>query len=304
MSELQIIEVALQHAARRRRWARALRGLWHGLLPGSVVALLLIGLWHLLPLPLWTLTVAALVPLLCALGGMVLGGWRNPALPEIARWVDGRQHLKERLSTALEVATNPDAGTWRDLVVTDAAAHAQELDPHQLVPFHLPRAARWTVLVLALGAGLGFVPEYRSKTYLQKQADQQNIKEAGRQLADLTRRTLEKRPPALEPTQKALENVADLGDQLAKKTFTRSEALKDLASVAEKLKDQIKDMGKDPALRKMEQAARASTGNDSQTAAGLQKKIESLQKQLGTPTGNPEALDNLKKQLEKLPYVP
>ena len=144
------------------------------------------------------------------------------------------------------------------------------------------------------------MPEYRSKSFRQKKADEQNIKEVGRQLADLTRRSLEKRPPALEPTQKALENVSELGDQLAKKSFTRSEALKDLANVAEKLKDELKEMGKDPGLRKMEQAARASTGTDSQTAAGLQKQIESLQKQLGTPTGNPEALDKLKKELQKL----
>jgi predicted nucleic acid-binding Zn-ribbon protein len=156
------------------------------------------------------------------------------------------------------------------------------------------------VVILALGAGLGFVPEYRSKSYLQKKADEQNIKEVGKQLADLTRRNLEKRPPALEPTQKALEAVTDLGDQLAKKTTTRSEALKNLANAAEKLKDELKEMGKDPALKKLEQAARASTGNDSQTAAGLQKQLESLQKQIGTPTGNPEALDKLRKDLEKL----
>ena len=300
MSELQIIESALQQAARRRRWARALRGLWQGLLAGSVVSLLLVGTWHLLPLPLWTLTVAALVPFPCALGGMILGGWRKAALPEVARWVDGRQHLQERLSTALEVAADPDAGTWRDLVVNDAADRAKQLDVRQLVPFRLPGATRWALVILALGAGLGFVPEYRSKAFLQKKADQQNIKEVGRQLADLTRRSLEARPPALEPTQKALETVADVGDLLAKKTFTRSEALKDLANVAEKLKDELKEMGKDPALRKMEQAARASTGNDSQTAAGLQKQIDSLQKQLGTPTGNPDAMDKLKKELEKL----
>ena len=185
-------------------------------------------------------------------------------------------------------------------MVTDAAEHVKGLDLRRLVPFRLPRATRWALVVLALGAGLGFVPEYRSKSFLQKKADEQNIKEVGQQLADLTRRNLEKRPPALEPTQKALETVTDLGDQLAKKTLTRSEALKDLANVAEKLKDELKEMGKDPALKKMEQAARASTGNDSQTAAGLQKQIESLQKQLGTPTGNPEALDKLKKELEKL----
>jgi hypothetical protein len=300
MSELQIIEAALQQAARRRRWARALRGLWQGLLAGALLSVVVIGVWHLLPLPLWTLTAAALAPFPCALAGMIIGGWHKTPLPEVARWVDGHQHLKERLSTALEVAGEPSAGTWRDLVVTDAAEHARGLDLHRLVPFRLPRATRWALVVLALGAGLGFVPEYRSKAFLQKKADQQNIKEAGKRLADLTRRALEKRPPALEPTQKALETVTDLGDQLARKTFTRSEALKDLANVAEKLKNELKEMGKDPALRKMEQAARAATGNDSQTAAGLQKQIDSLQKQMGTPTGNPDTLDKLKKDLEKL----
>jgi predicted nucleic acid-binding Zn-ribbon protein len=300
MSELQIIEAALQQAARRRRWARALRGLWWGLLVGAVFTLLVIGAWHLLPLPFWTLTVAAVVPFPCALAGMIIGGWHKTPLSEVARWVDGRQHLQERLSTALEVAAESDSGTWRDLVVTDAAEYAKALDPRRLVPFRLPRATRWAVVFLALGAGLGFVPEYRSKSFLQKKADQQNIKEAGKRLVDLTQRTLKARPPALEPTQKALEAVSDLGDQLTKKTFTRSEALKDLANVAEKLKDELKEMGKDPALRRMEQAARASTGNDSRTAAGLQKQIESLQKQMGTPTGNPDALDKLKKDLEKL----
>jgi predicted nucleic acid-binding Zn-ribbon protein len=300
MSELQIIESALEQAARRRRWARALRGLWQGLLAGAVLSLLLIGAWHLLPLPLWTLTIATLAPFPCALAGLVIGGWRKPALNEVARWVDGRQHLQERLSTALEVASGPNVGNWRDLVVTDAADHIKGLDLRRLVPFRLPRATRWALVILALGAGLGFVPEYRSKSYLQKKAEQQNIKEIGKQLADLTRHSLEKRPPVLEPTQKALEAVTDLGDQLTKKALTRSEALKDLANVAEKLKDELKEMGKDPALKKLEQAARASTGNDSQTAAGMQKQLESLQKQLGTPTGNPDALDKLKKDLQKL----
>ena len=300
MSELQIIEAALQQAARRRRWARALRGLWWGLLVGAVLSLVVIGSWHLLPLPFWTLTAAALVPFPCALVGMIIGGWHQTSLSEVARWVDSRQHLQERLSTALEVAAESDTGTWRDLIVTDAAEYAKTLDPRRLVPFRLPRATRWALVILAVGAGLGFVPEYRSKSYLQKKADAQNIKEAGKRLVDLTRRTVEKRPPALEPTQKALEAVSTLGDELTKKAFTRSEALKDLANVAEKLKDELKEMGKDPALRKMEQAARAATGNDSQSAAGLQKQIESLQKQLGTPTGNPDALDKLKQELERL----
>jgi predicted nucleic acid-binding Zn-ribbon protein len=168
------------------------------------------------------------------------------------------------------------------------------------LPLNLPKVSRWVLVVLVLGAGLGFVPEYRSKSAMQKQADQQNIKETGRLLAELTRHNLEKRPPAFEPTQKSMEAVSALGDQLTKQTLTRSDALKDLANVAEKLKDQLKELGKDPGLKRMEQAARSSSGGDSQTAAGLQKQIDSLQKQLGAPTGAPDALDKLQKNLEKL----
>ncbi len=300
MSELQVIESTLEGAARRRRSERALRGLWLGLLIGTVISLLMAGAYHLLPLPLWLPIAAALVPFPCLAAGLIIGGWHKPALAQVARWVDGRQHLQERLSTALEVASVPNAGKWGELVVTDAAAHAGKLDVRRLMPLSLPTATRWALVVLALSAGLGFVPEYRSKSFLQKKAEQQNIKDVGRQLADFTRCSLEKRPPALETTQKSMEAVGDLGDLLTKKAFTRSEAVKDLASVADKLKDQLNELGKDPALKRLEQAARASTGNDSATTAGLQKQIESLQKQIGTPTGTPEALDKLQKQLQQL----
>jgi hypothetical protein len=300
MSELQIIESALQKAAQRRRWAQALRGLWIGLLLGSVLSLLLAGLYHLFPLSSWTVSVAALVPFPCMAAGLIIGGWRKPALNQVARWVDGRQHLQERLSTALEVAAESDSNRWSELVLTDAAKHAKSIDPRKLVRFNLPKATRWALVSLALVVGLGFVPEYRSKSYQQRKADENVIKEVGRQLAELTRRNLDKRPPALETTEKSMEVVTNLADQLTKQTLTRGEALKDLANVADKLKDQLNQMGKDPALKKMEQAARASTGNDSQTTAGLQKQMEALQKQIGTPTGNPDALEKMEKDLAKL----
>ncbi len=300
MSDLQVIQSALEGAARRRRWARALRGMWQGLLVGSVLSLVFAGAYHVYPFPLWTLLIAALIPFPTMLLGLAIGGWRKPSLTEVARWVDVRQNLKERLSTALEVSSGPEAGAWGTLVVNDAATHARELDARSLVPFHLPRATRWALVSLAVAGGLGFVPEYRSKSYLQKQQDQQVIKEVGRQLTELTRRNLEKRTPALEPTQKAMEAVNEVGEKFTKLSLTRSDALKDLSNVADKLKDELKELGKDPALRRMEQAARGSAGKDAQTAAGVQKQLEAMQKQLGTPTGNPEALENLRKQVEKL----
>lgn len=297
MSELQIIQGTLERAARRRRWARALRGLWSGLFVGSILWLLALACFKLAPISAAFLLWSGLAALICPLAGFVAGGWRKPALTETARWVDVKQNLKERMSTALEFAQDEKSGTWRDLVMNDAVSHAQEIDPRQLVPFHLTKRARWALLLLVLAAGLGFVPEYRSKAYLQKQADAKVIKEAGKQVAELARREIQQRPPAMETTKKSLESVAELGDQLNKKILTRSEALKDIASVSDKLKGQLNELAKDPGLKKMEQAARSPGGQNNQTATGLQKQMEGLQKQ---GANQPEALDKLQQDLEKL----
>ncbi len=300
MSELDAIESALRDVSRRCRLARALRGLWQGLLVGAILALLLLGVYHVYPLPLWTLMLAGLIPFPCLLAGACWGGWRRLPLQEVARWVDDRQRLKERLSSALEFASDPTSGSWRDLVMADAAHHLDSVDPKRMVPFRLPRVARWAALVLAVGAGLGFVPEYRSKAHLQKQAEQENIKEIGQQLAVLTRRNLERRTPVMEPTQQALESVAELGNLLARQPLTRSDALKDLATASEKLKDELDSFAKDPVLKRLQQAARQGGGSQNQSPDTLQKQIDSLQKQIGNPSNNPEALEKLKRDLEKL----
>src|SRR5689334_1050945 len=123
MSELQIIEGALQRAASRRRWQRALRGLWRGLLAGSLIFLAANITFKLLPVPFSVVWWSGLTALACALGGFVIAGWRKWGLAETARWVDVKQHLKERMSTALEFAGDDHAGTWRELVMHDAVSH-------------------------------------------------------------------------------------------------------------------------------------------------------------------------------------
>jgi len=300
MSELQVIEMALKGAAQRRRWVRAVQYACYGLLAGSIVALLIIGTYHVHDLPGWALPTALTAPFALVLIGLILGFWRKASINQTARWVDGRQHLQERLSTALEFAKDSQVGPWRDLVMGDAAEHAKALNPRNLITFTLPRAARWAVLILAVTVGLGFVPEYRSKKYKQDKADKENITDVAKQLADLTRQSLEKRPPILSNTVSTMEAVTNMAEQLARQPTTRTEALKDLANMSEKLKDQLKEMGKDPTFKKLEQAAHPSSGNDSQSSAALQKQMDAMQKQLGTPTANPDALEKMKKDLEKL----
>ncbi|PYK62576.1 MAG: hypothetical protein DME21_05885 [Verrucomicrobia bacterium] len=300
MSEIQLIQSTLERTARRRRWQRGWRTFWQGLFAGAALWLFVLGLYKLRPLPEPTLTIAALTAAALMPIGFLIGFWRRPSLVETARWVDERQHLQERISTALEVVATSVAATWQHLVLSDAAGRVRDFDAGKSLPYHLPRIARWSLLLLVLGFTLGFVPEYRSKAYLQTKKEAEIIKDTGKQLAELTRRSLERRPPALEPTQKALDSVKELGDLLAKVSLTRTEALRDLASATERLKDQAKDLAKDPALRKLEQAARSPSGRNTTSNADLQKQIDSMQKQLGNPDATPDALDKLQKELQKL----
>ena len=300
MNNFQIIQSLLQQTARRRRWQRAWRGLWQGLFLGCAIWAALVGLFKILPIPEAVLSAGAILTGFCMLAGLLMGWWRKSSLEDTARWMDSQQNLQERLSTALEVKSRPVSGNWRDLLLTDAAKHVQKLDVTKLLPYHLPKVSRWALLVLILGVGLGFVPEYRSKQYVQKKREVENIRETGKQMAEFVRHNLDKKPPVMEPVRKAVESVSELGDFLAKAKLTRSDALKDLASVTDKIQQQAKELTKNPALKRMEQAARTPSGNSESSNAALQKKIDELQKSLGAHSGNPDALEKLKNDLQKL----
>src|SRR5712675_1537334 len=137
MSELHFIEQTLERTARRRRLDRALRGLWRGLLSGGVLWLVVLGIYKLFPLPVWSLPAAGAAAGLGIVMGVIVGGWRGSSVIETARWVDQQHQLKERLSTALEMADTNANANWKQLVVTDAAQHAQDLDPRKILPLHL-----------------------------------------------------------------------------------------------------------------------------------------------------------------------
>lgn len=181
----------------------------------------------------------------------------------------------------------------------DAAEHARSIDPAKLVPFIWPRIARWAAVLAVLAVGLGFVPTYRTKAFVQKQKDTSSIRDTGKHLADFTRRTVEQRKPVLEPTQKALNEVSELGDKLAKANLTRSEALRDLASVTEKLAQQAQQFGKNPGFKPLEQAARESGSAGNQSPEALQQQMNALQKALGNGPANADKLEKMRRDLQK-----
>jgi hypothetical protein len=300
MSDLEAIQSVLVRAARRQRWERAWNSMWQGLFLGAFIWLLAIVIYKLAPVPATVPNVGGILAGLCILGGFARGWLRQPTLRQAARSLDARQNLQERLSTALELAPNGPVEGWRALLMSDAARFAAQLDPRKIYPYHLPRLSRWVLVALVLGAGLGFVPEYRSKAFAQKQQEAQELKEVGKHIVEITHQTLEHRAPVLDTTRKAVENAEELGLRLDKGVLARNDALKDLANVADKLKEQLQDLGKkNPSFKALEHEAR-NPNNGSTSSAANQKQMDDLQKSLGKAAENPAALDKLAEQMQKL----
>jgi hypothetical protein len=300
MSELRAIKDTLRRTAARRRLDRGLRGLWRGLFLAACAWLTAVAAYKLLPLPAALPLYALLLPPLGAAAGFLAGFWRRPGLAETARWVEERRQLEQRVSTALELAGRPDrADRWTSLVVQDAARALRDLDARRLLPLHLPVLARWTVLLLAALLVLGFVPEYRTAGWKKRQQETAVIRDTGRKLAEVVRRDLERRPPADEELHRETEGAAELGDRLAQARLTRADALQDLANLADRLRQEARELNDSPALQKVRQAARTPSGQTGAANSALQKQLEKMQQTLGRAASQPDALDKLARDLQR-----
>ena len=105
MSSLTAIRSAVARTAARRRWLRGWQGLWRGFLAGSCIYLAALALWKLLPVPYEVVVGGAFIAVAALPAGFAIGFWRRTSQEEAARWLDQKQGLQERLSTALEVGS-------------------------------------------------------------------------------------------------------------------------------------------------------------------------------------------------------
>lgn len=296
MSDLETIQLVLEKAARRRRWAKAWNGLFLGLFFASALWLAAVATFKLFPIPFAALGVAGIAAVLLTLGGFVFGGRKKDSALETAQWVDRKLGSKERLSAAIEFSSS---SSWGEVLLRDGAQCVDTVPLRRIGTYHLPKAARWTVLLLFAGATLGFLPEYRSQRYLDAQKEKASIRETGRGLESFAKRAIRQGLPKMKPTEEAMLSVEELGRNLQTAKLTRAEALDKIASVTEKLRAETNALDENPAFKRLRQASRAPS-NDSVDAAELQKKIQTLQRKMDGNSGNPDALQEMKNQLEQL----
>ena len=191
--------------------------MWLGLWIGVCLWLVAIVAYKLMPVSESIVFWVVITGLALPLAGLAVGLAKRFAARDTARWLDQETGLKERLSTAVEL-TESDAknSEWSNLVIRDAARAASEIEPKKLLPLRLPALCNWILMVLIACFALGFVPEHRSKAYLDQQRDNANIEEVGTHLENLTKWQVKENQPHFDPTEKALESVQDLGREFQK----------------------------------------------------------------------------------------
>ena len=285
---LTLINGARQTLRLRHSW----NGLWRGFLYGAAALALCIVIYKVAPVPPEILYFGAALCLVIPVAALIYGFSRPVTLEQAARYLDAKAGSAERFATFLEFQKSQR--DWLPKIEAETSAAAAQAQSAALWKPSLPQVARYVMLVLAVTATLGFVPEYRSKKYLAKQQEQQNLKDTGEQLALFARRTLENKPPALPTTRQALEQISELGTNLA--TLTQADALKEVSAVKNALEEKLKEMQQAPPLKPLKSDDRQSL--DPTAAREQQRTMKELEAALGKNT--PESISNLKSDMKSL----
>ena len=292
-SPLDTVTQRVLETARRLRLKRGWELAWTGSTWGLGLVMIPVGIQKFVPLPPPILTWDAALPGIGAVAGF-LSGWFRPVTPDAAaRWLDARLGLQERLATALEITSKGPGEDWHPLVIRDAAARCHDVEPSRLIPLRLPRITRWTAVLAAILGTLLLMPEYRSPARIQARQEADAVRSAGRQLSEVTRKTLaEPRKPS-ESVRQELDRLEALGDRLQQASLKREEALKEVSRATDRLREQGLNLARSPSLQHLAKAARERNPANGQSrgdgrksdpnpganeAESLRQRLDSLQK--------------------------
>lgn len=247
-------EETLQRTAhvlmRRARWVRRRALMLQALFLGLCLCLAL-AIWHrLMPLPIGRLIELGIAMMVLSALVAVILGLRSRADPlGLLIKADRTLRLKERLSTAYELATQSHSHPFRALALQEAARVARSVNPFRVIPTTTPRTLRWTpflllaiVLVLVVDFGVLLPPslvggdERPSPAW---QAQGQKIEQLGKRLETEARRR------GLERSLDAARRMQTLGQRLQHEKINDREALARVNSLSEyvrNLEEELKKM--------------------------------------------------------------
>ncbi len=296
-------------AAARIRLARALRLGGRGLLIGSIAAVVLVLLarWWPLREPLsFVLPIAGLM--IPFVGGVVLGALKRVSLAEAAGVLDETHHLKDRLTSAIELADRD--GVFAALVIEEAEQAALHVRADRAVPLRPGRA--WLVglagVVVAGGLWTAVPPrEIRRARTVAMDTPEQRAEAAERiertieqlgpaaeqsDLSDDLQRTIEQLHRGELDAESALAAAADEIEQAAAEAETSAAASAEAERAIADAADRAARESTDDAVRALAEAL--SRGD----LDGARRAADQIRRQ--DETMPPEARETMARELEEL----
>lgn len=308
----QIIQNKLSAIQRRMRIDSIFQNLATFNLWGLIIAgiLLVANRFFLLPIPTGLAVSLPIVVASAAAVGVSLLRKMDPS--EVARHVDQRLNLKERLGTALEAMDRSAPGDFAALQIRDTARAAQGIFPAAAVSYTVPSTLKW-LLIPILVAGLSFfIPRMYEVPAPPTATEQAAIHDAASRLeqavSGLDDAELSKK---VEETVKTLQNKRT-GVQPAQKELSK------LRTDVEAQKNQLADNEIDQAvdtISELSENSKLLSGTDpEEIASELQKladqmdglteaqraELDALLKQLAERLGDNPAAKNLVDQVSEI----
>lgn len=186
---------------------------------GLVLLAILFLLNRVILLPMQMLNISWIIVSVAVIVGICLSLKHRKDLPFVARVVDERMQLSERLSTALGVIQTDPQSEFAQLQIQDAAETVKTLDSKEINPYRLPKFLKLVPIpLLLIGISFTISPFYgvpQPLTDLQQQALDQAVQTLeGRQIKNSNLQTqLDdmvkglKASPDFDTAQKHLSNL-------------------------------------------------------------------------------------------------
>src|SRR5262249_30128952 len=153
--------------------------------------------------------------------------------------VDSALELRERLSTALELARRKEPEPLDDAQQHDARAYADTLRPRML-PLRIDRRRLlWALVPLAIGVASALLPNPQQRVLQERAAVQQALQQTADQTQQLRRQIAQDQ--TLTPEERAAldQQLAELERKLRENPGSREQALADLSTAEARLQQRV-----------------------------------------------------------------
>jgi hypothetical protein len=207
--------------------------------------------------------------------------FRSPQWEVVARTIDARYHLKDRVITAWALAQQHEPTGLERLQVRDALSHLRQIEPAAVAPWQTPPRLWWAVAIWLVAVTLGSVPPLTAETQTELAAQQQQDA-VNRQTAEVIEETLVRDMQRLADSTSASHaqwkslqalprQIQQQLNQLKQSGRTQRDTLATLSEIQAAIAEASRQLSDETILAQLQQLGQAFSSVDS-----LQKVAEQL----------------------------